>query len=183
MKACAYVVGPEDGPGAALSDMAKGLGFATVLPFGGAAQVEQQAQQTPVCFFLFATVADVKSLKATADAIRFCPSRKVRFSPLIYFTESPSVETIERCIAMGFDDVITLPFIRRRVEERILRQIDRPWTYYETSGYFGPDLRSRAEGETGHPNDRAGGKYRQLEIVRTLARGVNVLRDEFQVVV
>ncbi len=180
MKACAYVVGPPDGPGAALMDMARGLGFEAVLPYGGVARAELQAQQTPICFFLFATVADVRSLKNAADAVRFSPSRKIRFSPLIYFTESPSVETIKRCIGMGFDDVITLPFMRSRVEERIQRQIDRPCVYYETSSYFGPDRRNRIEDEIRHPENRGGGQYRRLEIVRNLTHGVNVLRDDYR---
>ena len=34
MKACAYVVGPPDGPGAALRDMAKGLGFPCIYVAG-----------------------------------------------------------------------------------------------------------------------------------------------------
>ena len=32
MKAAAYVVGPLDGPGAALRDLAQRLGYSTVLP-------------------------------------------------------------------------------------------------------------------------------------------------------
>ena len=43
MKATAFVVGPQDGPGAALMDMAKGLDFGAVLPYGGIVQAEQQA--------------------------------------------------------------------------------------------------------------------------------------------
>ena len=60
-----------------------------------------------------------------AEAIRFCPSRRVRFSPMIYFAGSPSAETIAACINLGFDDIITMPFTRERVTERIARQVDR----------------------------------------------------------
>jgi DNA-binding response OmpR family regulator len=178
MKAAAYIVGPLDGPGAGLLEMARRLDFAVVLPYAGIIQAEQQANQTPVCFFLFAAVPDVASLRGVSDAIRFSPSRRIRFSPLIYFSESPSIETITRCINMGFDDVITMPFTRVRVTERINRQIGRNLTYYETAGYFGPDRRDRVTGPKRAAESRQGGQFRRLEIVRNLLTGVNVVRDD-----
>ena len=178
MKAAAYIVGPLDGPGAGLMEMARRLDFAVVLPYAGVIQAEQQANQTPVCFFLFAAVPDVAMLHSVSDAIRFSPSRRIRFSPLIYFSESPSIETITRCINMGFDDVITMPFTRVRVTERINRQIGRNLTYYETAGYFGPDRRDRVTGPKRAAESRAGGQFRRLEIVRNLLTGVNVVRDD-----
>ena len=178
MKATAFVVGPQDGPGAALMDMAKRLDFGAVLPYGGIVQAEQQALQTPVCYFLFAAVNDVETLRSVADTIRFCPSRRVRFSPLIYFSESPLTATISRCISMGFDDVITMPFTRRRMADRIARQVGRSLTYFETSGYFGPDRRDRVTAPTQAAEGRLGGQFRRLEIVRNLMTGINVLRDD-----
>lgn len=159
--------------------MARLLEFAAVLPYGGIAQAEQQANHTPICFFLFAAVADVASLRGVADAIRFCPGRRIRFSPLMYFSESPSAEAIRRCINMGFDDIITMPFTRVRVMERINRQIGRNLTYYETAGYFGPDRRGRVSGPTRSAESRVGGQFRRLEIVRNLMTGINVVRDDF----
>ena len=179
MNATAYVVGPPDGPGAALMDLASRLDFAAVLPYAGLAQAEQQFAQTPICFFLFAPVFDVAELRPVADAIRFCPSRQMRFSPLIYFSESPSVETITRCINMGFDDVITMPFTRSRVAERIERQVGQSHVYYETPAYFGPDRRDRVTGPKRPAESRIGGQFRRLEIVRDLLTGINVVRDDF----
>lgn len=180
IKASAFVVGPSDGPGAALTDMARRLGFATVLPFAGTAMAEQQLQKTPLCYFLFAAVNDVATLKPAADAIRFCSSRKVRFSPLIYFSESPSLDAIRACANMGFDDVITLPFTRARVVDRLTRQVDTPFVYYETGSYFGPDRRGRMPAEPGSQRG-SGGQHRRLEIVRSLLDGINVLRDDVQI--
>jgi DNA-binding response OmpR family regulator len=179
MKAAAFVVGPLDGPGAALMDLARRLSFSAVLPYAGVAQAEQQANRTPVCFFLFAAVPDVGTLRGVAEAIRFCPSRRVRFSPLIYFSESPSVDSITRCINMGFDDVITMPFTRARLAERIDRQIGQSHIYYETPGYFGPDRRDRVTAPKRAAETRLGGQFRRLEIVRNLLTGVNVVRDDF----
>ncbi|UJW84506.1 hypothetical protein [Devosia sp. SL43] len=158
--------------------MAQRLDFAVVQPYAGVMQAEQQVNQTPVCFFLFAAVPDVGTLRSVAEAIRFCPSRRVRFSPLMYFSESPSLDTITRCINMGFDDVITMPFTRSRVLERISRQIGTNLTYYETSGYFGPDRRDRVTGPRRPGESRLGGQFRRLEIVRNLLTGVNVVRDD-----
>ena len=178
MKAAAYIVGPLDGPGAALMDLAKRLDFSSVMPYGGIAQAEHQSSVTPICYFLFAAVNDVSTLQGAADAIRFCVNRRVRFSPLIYFSESPSMEAITRCIGMGFDDVITMPFTTSRVAGRINRQVGQNLTYYETAGYFGPDRRDRVTGPRRAAESRLGGQFRRLEIVRNLMTGINVVRDD-----
>ncbi|MDP3316214.1 MAG: hypothetical protein Q8M47_09130 [Devosia sp.] len=171
MKASAYVVGPSDGPGAALMDMGRALGFPVVLPFHSVAAAEAQSQQTPLVFFLFAAVHDVRILKGVADQIRFAPARRIRFSPMLYFSESPSVDAISRCIEMGFDDVITLPFTRPRVMARITRLIDHMQVYHETSAYLGPERKVH----------RGTGQFRRIEIIRSPSSGTSVLRDEMRV--
>jgi DNA-binding response OmpR family regulator len=176
-KATAYIVGPVDGPGAALSDMAKRLGFEAVLPFAGTATAEQQTARTPLLFFLFAAVNDVSTHKDTADAIRFSSSRRVRLSPLIYFSESPSLDGIRACADMGFDDVVTLPFSRERVIERLGRQVNRTVVYYETPTYFGPDRRTQADAAAGERRGMAG-RIRRLEIIRSIGDGPSVIRDD-----
>jgi hypothetical protein len=162
-------------------EMARGLGFEAVMPFQGVAAADRQVQVTPLCFFLFAAVPDVGRLRSTADAIRFASSRRVRFLPMMYFSDSPSLETIKRCINMGFDDIVTLPFTRARLEERVQRQIGRTLVYYETASYFGPDRRDR-EGmpKVGSrpPGAPMGGQFRRLEIARSLISGISVIQDE-----
>jgi len=177
MNATGFLVGaeaPDDGLIAGVRD----LGFAALLPYAGMDAVERQTQQTPICYFLFSTVTDVTSLRATADTIRFSASRKLRFSPMIYFAPNPSAETIMACINMGFDDIITQPFTRGRIAERIARQVGNSFTYYETSAYFGPDRRDRLPGAAKPAEARTGGQFRRLEIVRNLISGINVLRDD-----
>lgn len=177
MRACAFVVGPPDGPGAALTDLARGLGFPIVHNYTGLATAEAQAQQTPLLFFLFGAVEDVTGLKTVADAIRFSPSRRIRFSPMVYFSESPLVEAIKTCVEMGFDDVLTLPFTQQRVASRLERLVDHTQVYFETADYLGPDRGAQ------RTHSRAGGQYRRLEIIRSPSRGVSVMRDEMQVAV
>ena len=179
MKAAAFVVGPLDGPGAALMDMARRAGFETVRRYGGVGEAEAQAATTPVCFFLFASVPDARLLRSHAEAIRFCPSKRVRFSPMVYFAETASVDTIGACINMGFDDIVTLPAGPERVGERLGRQLGRNLVFYETPGYFGPDRRDRVTAPHRAAESRLGGQFRRLEIVRDLEGGVEVLRDEF----
>lgn len=177
MRACAFVVGPPDGPGAALTDLARGLGFPVVHSYAGLATAEAQAQQTPLLFFLFAAVDDVTGLKTVADAIRFSPSRRIRFSPMVYFSESPLVEAIKTCVEMGFDDVLTLPFTRQRVAGRLERLVEHTQIYFETADYLGPDRGAQRS------HSRAGTQYRRLEIIRSPARGVSVMRDEMQMAI
>ncbi|WP_395013148.1 hypothetical protein [Devosia sp.] len=177
VQAVAFVVGPEDGPGAALRDVATGLGFGAVHGFMDAAQAGRQAASAPLSFFLFAAVDDPAMLQPIADAIRAAPDQRLRFAPLLYFAESPSLDAIARCAAMGFDDVVTLPFTRERVAARIARQLDVPQIYFETADYFGPDRRRRP-GEAVRSGRGAGGRHRRIEIVRSPATGIRILRDE-----
>lgn len=178
MHATAFIIGPTTGAGAALADIARTLKFAAVLPYRGIEAVESQARQTPICYFLFAPVNQIASLAEIADAIRFCPSRNVRFSPMIYFSDKTSVEAISACINLGFDDIITMPFTQQRVRERIARQVGPSLTYFETSSYFGPDRRDRVPTPNRPTENRMGGHFRRLEIVRSFEAGVSVLSDD-----
>jgi len=182
LNAAAFVVGPRDGASAALQELAHAVGFMPVERYAGLVRAEKQARLTPLMFFLCSEVADVSSLKATADTIRFSPNPDLRFSPLLYFTRSASIETIKACIRMGFDDVIALPYRVGDLSERIFRQVGRTHTYYETATYFGPDRRNRTGNPRTTDSDHGGGQYRRIEIIRSPESGVNVLRDDFQVV-
>ncbi len=183
MNAAAFVVGPRDGAGAALADLARNMGFSPVDRYQGLYRAERQATLTPLIFFFCAAVPNVETLKPMADAIRFSPNLRLRFLPLIYFTRDPSLTTIRACIRMGFDDVIALPYAGGDLKDRIFRQVGGTQIYYETASYFGPDRRNR----TGHvrdtESDHGGGQFRRIEITRNVETGVNVLRDDFQVVV
>ncbi len=183
LNASAFVVGPRDGASAALQDLAHALGFMPVERYAGLVRAEKQIKLTPLMFFLCAEVANVATLKPMADTIRFSLSPELRFSPLIYFSRQMSVDTIKACIKMGFDDVIAMPYTGTDLSERIFRQVGRTHTYYETATYFGPDRRNRAGNSRSPESDHGGGQFRRIEIVRTPETGVNVLRDDFQVVV
>lgn len=177
MKACAYVVGPDDGPGTALKELARQIGFESVMPYRSIQQAEQQSLQTPLIFFLFSAVSRPRKMQPMADAIRQSESRRVRFSPMIYFSENPSLATIRSCIEMGFDDVITLPFTLARIVERLQRQVEKPVVYFETATYFGPD-RHVPQNDQQHAGRGSGGQYRRLEILRSAHMGINVLKDD-----
>ena len=179
MKAYAYVVGPQDMAWTNLFDLAADLGFAGVSSYRGLSQVAQQAGETPVCYFLFSAVPDVQEIRPIADAIRFSASRAIRFSPMVYCAEDPSMETIMACINMGFDDIVALPQPTEKLRRRLNRQIGQNVVFYETAGYFGPDRRNRVATLKPDPVvHRTGGPFRRLEIVRNLLDGVSVLRDD-----
>jgi hypothetical protein len=183
MRASAFVVGPRDGSGAALMDLARAVGFESVQRYQGLVRAESQSLKTPLVFFLCAPTKDVRTLKPMADAVRFSPSLKLRFLPLIYFAREPSFEMVKQCIAMGFDDVVALPIGGDDAGERIARQIGRIQTYYETATYFGPDRRNRTGGpERTTGSDHGGGQFRRIEIVRNPDTGVDVISDDMQVV-
>ncbi len=182
MNASAFVVGPQSGAGApALIELAHALGFAKVAPFGTRPAAEKQAMTTPLVFFFFAAVGNLRSLKPTAEAIRQSRSSAIRFAPMIYFARKPDLDIIRGCIRMGFDDVIAVPF-GEGVNERIMRQVGHMQVYYETEHYFGPDRRDR-NATRQEAVSSAAGEYRRYEIVRSAEKGIDVLHDDFQVVV
>ena len=184
MKASAFVVGPRDGSGAVVMDLAQAVGFESVQRYQGLARAEKQSLKTPLIFFLCAPTKDVRDLKPMADAVRFSPSLKLRFLPLIYFALDPSIDTVKQCIAMGFDDVIALPIGGDDAGDRIARQIGRIQTYYETATYFGPDRRNRDGGpKRSTESDHGGGQFRRIEIVRNPDPGIDVISDDLQVVI
>ncbi len=49
-RASAFIVGLNDGPGAALMDLARSIGFAASLAYTTIAAAEAQAQHTPLIF-------------------------------------------------------------------------------------------------------------------------------------
>lgn len=178
MHATAFIVGAPDGSGATIANIARMLKFAAVLPYSGIEQAESQAHQTPICYFLFAPGVEIEQMREIAEAIRFCPSRRVRFSPMIYFSDRTSLEAISTCINLGFDDIIIMPFTQQRVSERMWRQVGPSLTYFETSSYFGPDRRDRVTAPNRPAESRVGGQFRRLEIVRSFEAGVSVLSDD-----
>jgi len=181
VRASALIVGPPDKAGRMLADAARRIGFSPIHEYRGLDDAARRVDETPLMFFLCAPVKDTRALKPVADTIRFSTDMRLRFLPLIYFSPEPSVECIKDCIQMGFDDVIALPYASGDLGERIGRQVGRTQTYYETATYFGPDRRNRIGETRSLDSDRGGGQFRKIEIVRTDA-GVDVLRDDFQVV-
>jgi hypothetical protein len=182
VRASAFIVGSGDEPLSALEALAAGLGFSPVARYVDMKAPRRQVDDTPLVFFLCAPVDDVSQLKPLASAVRFSDDVRLRFSPLIYFTPEPSVARIRACINMGFDDVIATPYAGGDLAERIGRQVGRTQIYYETATYFGPDRRNRVGESRSSDSDHGGGQFRRIEIVRTDA-GVDVLRDDFQVVI
>jgi hypothetical protein len=182
VRASAFIVGSGEEPVTALEALARSLGFAPIIRYTNMSAARRQVDETPLVFFLCAPVKDVSELKPLTNAVRFSDDMRLRFSPLIYFTPEPSVERIRACINMGFDDVIATPYAGGDLAERIGRQVGQTHIYYETATYFGPDRRNRVGPPRSSDSDHGGGQFRRIEIVRTDA-GVDVLRDDFQVMI
>lgn len=182
MNACAFVVAPPGRPGSLL-DTAHALDFEIVLPFRGTPAAERQAARTPLVFFLFEATADPRTHAPAIASIRTSAKPGIRFAPLIFFARDPSHEAIRSCINMGFDDIVTLPFTRPQLRQRLGRQVDSACVYFETDSYFGPDRRNRLQDSSDHSGRGSGGQFRRFEIQRSPHIGIRVLSDEPQVVV
>jgi PleD family two-component response regulator len=182
VRASAFVVGSGSTAGAGLIALARSLGFSRVDPYSGIEIMLERAQSTPLIFLLCAAVPDVSKLKPIAKLLRSSPDFRLRFAPLIYFPPEPSIDTIKACIGMGFDDVIAMPYSGNDLGQRIGRQLGGTHVYYETASYFGPDRRNRVGEERSTDSDHGGGEYRRIEIRRS-DTGIDVLSDEFEVVI
>ena len=182
MQTTALVVGPDEAPGAVIKNLARQIGFVPVLNYRGVADFERRMLTVPLAFVLCPPVDRMERLKPVVMELRTSEEERVRYAPLIYFSEVPSLDTIRAGIAMGFDDIITMPFALKSVRERLAHQLNRPLTYYATDTYFGPDRRGRLpEGDT-HEKRGTGGTHHRIEIMRTL-KGIQVMHDDLQVVI
>ena len=182
MQTTAFVVGPDEAPAAVIKNLARQIGFVPVLNYRGIADLERRMIAVPLAFILCPPVDRMDRLKPIVSEIRASADERVRYAPLVYFSEVPSLETIKAGIALGFDDIITMPVALKNVRERLAHQLNRPLTYYSTETYFGPDRRGRLPQGDSHERRGTGGTHRRIEIIRTL-KGVRVMQDDLQVVV
>lgn len=157
-------------------EIAHGVGFSSVLQYNSLAQVEKQSTQTPICFFLFEQVSDISQLNKIMKQLRTCKRHNVRFFPLIYLCDFPSPEIITQCISMGFDDIITKPTDEVGVKKRLSMQLERPLTYYETDGFFGPDRRRIAgKNQLKKTQQRGIEKCLQYKFERNTKEGISII--------
>ena len=178
IKAGAIIVGNRQGPGAAVYDIAADLGFRFVKPYAGRPGLALVAREAPLFFVLFAEIRDPMTYDPIVREIRHGGPRALAFSPLIYFCESPSRETVASCAALGMDDVVTMPFTRERVWTRLMRQIDRMQVYAETSSYLGPERRRLSGVQPDSParTTLSAQPDRRYEIRRSLETGAQIRR-------
>ena len=181
IKAGAIIVGNRQGPASAVWDIAADLGFSFVKAYAPPPALRDVAKGSPLSFFLLAETSNPRDYASLVTQIRRTQQSSLAFAPLVYFCESPSREVVEACVSIGIDDVMTMPFTPERVRARLMRQIETPQVYFETEDYFGPDRR-RLSGPRladaflrGLPDAPPA---RRLEIRRSLAGGVAVIRDE-----
>jgi hypothetical protein len=181
IKAGAIIVGDRNGPASAVYDISADLGFVFVKPFAGRPQLPLLALGAPVTFVMFAETTDPKSYEPIVHEIRRGQPRSLALAPLIYFCESPSRDVIDKCVEIGMDDIMTMPFTRDRVHQRLMRQIEAPQIYFETADYLGPDRRRLSDQRLADAFLRGIEEVRparRLEIRRSLSAGVTVIREE-----
>lgn len=143
MNCSAFVVGGLSMPTENLLNSARIAGFKTVRTYDCLAAVEQALANDPACFILFAPQQDVASLTGIVGKLRACKRRDVRFLPLVYFCQTGSREAVRAAIALGFDDVMAMPFTQTYFEERLAGQMNRVRTYCDAPDYFGPASHGR----------------------------------------
>lgn len=177
MQSAAFVVGPEDGDGAALMQLSADVGFEAVAYYTGSRAVLAQMRRTPVCFFLVSSSVPKSQISEFVTEIRLHMDAKLRYSPLLYLSEDPSPRTISFCMQSGFDDIVAPPFTAPRLMDRLKGQLGKTKIYCRTDTYFGPDRR-RLEKPDEKVSERrgTGGICEIMEVRRDLRAGINVLK-------
>lgn len=182
MQTTAFVVGADEATATVIKNLARQIGFVPVLNYRGLAEMEARMLAAPLAFVLFPPVDRLEKYRPIIGDIRGSREDRVRYAPMVYFSEVPSLDTIRMGIGLGFDDIVTMPVALKSVRERLAHQLDRPVTYYGTDTYFGPDRRGRLPVEESHSQRGTGGSHRRIEIIRSL-KGIRVLQDDLQQVV
>ncbi len=178
MDTIAYFVSANADQSKVLCEFSAIAGFNKVSDYTSLAQVEKQSFKTPIMFFIFEQADDIRYFKNIIRQIRACKRRNIRFSPLIYLCNIPSPQTIKNGIAMGFDDVIAKPFNSKKIKTRLEMQVNKVISYYETSGYFGPDRRKLEQtNNTVNSNKRKNMQYLKYKFIRNLSDGV-IIKDK-----
>ena len=126
LRRCAAYLIAGDGDAASLEDLARHLGFGTVLPLASGQDGDGSSDQFPLRFFLVYGDLEEKALLAIRDLIRASADPNVRFAPVILFVNECPFETYLGYIKMGFDDVLTLPDQTEMLIKRLDAQIGRP---------------------------------------------------------
>jgi hypothetical protein len=136
----------------------------------------------PVTYFFFHYRADEDVLESALAEIRARAELNIRFSPAIAVVGDCSEQDVLRMIDLGFDDIVVLPEAPRILRQRFAAQLDAPFTYFETSTYFGPDRRRAARDPTAAIRRQAGPSEHVRYLIRRGPRdGIRVLRREIVV--
>lgn len=179
MFASAFIVGPDDGPGLALEQLARDLDFRHVLWLNDLAEAEEQTKKTPICFFFFSSAIGRELTKEILAAIRSSRNRQIKFAPAVAFCEEPTERSILCYVNSGFDDILVPPFYPKVVSDRLFYLTRHHVVFYETKDYFGPDRRRNAAfRDRGHAKRGTGGEHRRIEIVRDPNVGIKILHDQ-----
>lgn len=139
LPAAAFIVADRSTFDKPLLDVTGEVGLQRVERFARMDVVVQQLGRTPLCYFLFAEVANPIILSPVLNQIRTHARRQIRYAPLVYFSESPSGATISLCSTLGFDDVLTSPFTPSRLRQRMRALVGRHMNYIDSENYVGPD--------------------------------------------
>jgi hypothetical protein len=153
---CDAVLVAYDSPSEALlSQLATAVGFRSK-----SSTLDSEAEQIPakVKFFLVHEDIADSTKSRLLRSIRSASSDDMKFSPVVIIANDCSFEDAMKFVAMGFDDVVSLPEHVDVLRERLLRQVTGTVLYVQSPGYLGPDRRrleapdksSRRRGEFDH---------------------------------
>jgi hypothetical protein len=136
---CDAVLVAYDPPSEALlSQLAIAVGFRS-----RSSTLDSQAEQVPakVKFFLVHEDIADNTKSRLLRSIRGASSDDMKFSPVVIIANDCSFEDAMKFVAMGFDDVVSLPEHVDVLRERLLRQVTGTVLYVQSPGYLGPDRR------------------------------------------
>lgn len=177
MQSAAFVVGPQDGVGAALVQLAQDVGFESVSYYSDPQPVLVQMRRTPVCYFLVSSSVPKSQISEFVTEIRLHRDAKLKYSPMLYLSEDPSPRTISFCMQSGFDDIVAPPFTAARLRDRLKAQLGATKIYCRTDNYIGPDRRRPSHPGAAVADRRAGdGHCDILEVRRDLRSGIAIVK-------
>ena len=134
----AVLVAYDEASNDLLSTLASAVGFRTTnsTQDGGA-----HSAPAKVRFFLVHEDIADSTKSRLLRSVRTSEGDDLKFSPMVIVGTDCSFDDTLKFVAMGFDDVVSLPEDVGVLRERLLRQVTGTVTYVQSANYLGPDRR------------------------------------------
>jgi DNA-binding response OmpR family regulator len=152
----ALIYAPNADIGRIQKDMLRSSGMRNVTSSAKISEITSLHATAPSSFILINEDADLDP-KDVIDVLRNSDTSSDTFVPVIFASFVCSEAVVRRCIGIGYDTVLSIPFSKIRLCKTIEKLTQHERTFVKTQTYFGPDRRQGLLGKS-KSDERRGSK-------------------------